>query len=140
MTIEQLSAYLPYEIDIFWKYEKLLLRSLLITGRCQLIDDYDQVFGVEIKHIKPYLRPLSQLTETIVHEGKEVNVADIFWQEFGAGVSINYKKVWQGVFMDNIKNSPYTSIQYGTLQTLLQYHFNIFNLPESEFIPIPTAK
>jgi hypothetical protein len=135
ITLQQLAAYLPYDIqiqngnDVF---TVLGMNKTIFTFKEGLLDISDH-------KNKLILRPLSQLTESIVHDGREVNVKD------------EIKKIRNGVDIYCPSNGDielnYTTPDYATdidlvdgyniMQVLLKYNFNIFNLPESDYIIKP---
>jgi hypothetical protein len=76
LTLEHLSAYLPYGLNILRPDNKTILKCKGINGNLYVFEEKDGIerFGsIVSKHNKPILYPLSSLTETIWYEGKEIN-------------------------------------------------------------------
>jgi len=79
LELKHLSAYLPYDLDVvcidkgvtyFGKQisiHSFRIRKNFISNNYQLVYENE---GVNIKDIKPLLRPLSQLTQEIEHNGE----------------------------------------------------------------------
>ena len=126
LTLEHLSGYLPYGL----KAEMLDYKSDYV-GR-----QYDVIIGVHqwskngdwclltdggskpsFNHIKPILRPLSDLTKEIEVGGNLIKPID---ELSGALSSFND---YQSVIKHKL-------IMYNDIQVLLKYHFDIHNLIE----------
>lgn len=165
LTIEQLAPYLPYRL-------KLKTTTGVIGNMIQLnessvyIDsgpmwDSGSLYGWMLKcDVKPLLRPLSQLTEEIEHNGerfvpmaKLLEIAYPQWMREKAGTLYAaiecksdgwYEKAYFKYHAVNsielhkgyLHNEPYWKIEY-----LLKYHFDVFGLADKGLaIPIPSLK
>ena len=107
-----LAPYLIYDLKVIWKKEKLTFYSLKINNKCQLIDIYDEIFGTDIKHIIPVLKPLGDLikdektcdeiNEFLEPNGLEINnflllknslnAVAISWEEMQNVLNILYRE------------------------------------------------
>lgn len=90
--------------------------------------DIDDVFASEVK---PILYDLSYLTKPIEHEGKKIIPMEELAKEFDMNV-IEYNMI-----MHNAGSKTFDWIlaaSYPVIQKMLEYHLNVFQLPESEYI------
>ncbi len=78
-----------------------------------------------INAFKPYLRPLSQLTQEIEHGGKIVNV-------LGDKLGLFQESVVGNKIVDfrNGIEIPFEHLEYRRVEILLKYHFDVFGLIE----------
>jgi hypothetical protein len=118
---------LPYGLKIKWNkdiYEMISLRS---NERCQLVDKFsDEVYGVKLLHIKPILRPLSELDKLIevnfemLNSGlHDVELIDLFCYE-------NTNTDEPLVDLD-LNKLPYECIEY-----MFRNHYDFFGLIPAE--------
>ena len=81
ILLKDLCARLPYGVMYETSYGPRVLNDIFIYSNGPVYTDhgvgnYNEVFGVEIEYIKPYLRPMSSMTE---EEKKEYcNLQDRF--------------------------------------------------------------
>lgn len=86
--------------------------------------------------IKPLLRPLSQLTEEIEHNGERFVPMDIFSLMYFGGQA--NKEALKKDFYENIIYTRYNSLSYETVQKLIEWHFDVFGLiPAGLAVPKP---
>jgi hypothetical protein len=126
LELKHLAPYLPYGLKIKWKdiYEMISLRS---NERCQLVDKFsDEVYGVKLLHIKPILRPLSELDKLIevnfemLNSGlHDVELIDLFCCE-------NTNTDEPLVDLD-LNKLPYECIEY-----MFRNHYDFFGLIPAE--------
>ncbi len=118
---------MPYGLKIKWNkdiYEMISLRS---NERCQLVDKFsDEVYGVKLLHIKPILRPLSELDKLIevnfemLNSGlHDVELIDLFCYE-------NTNTDEPLVDLD-LNKLPYECIEY-----MFRNHYDFFGLIPAE--------
>lgn len=115
------SAYLPYEL----KTDKGLLwaicKDFLVKTK---LNDGEIVKG-EIDKLKPILYSMDMLTKEIEHKGERfVPSLEIAKQTITGG---NYN--WYAVKKENLRY-----LNYEVIDKLLEWHFNVFGLDESEYI------
>lgn len=126
------AAYLPYELELKTDEGNKELVSVHID---------DEVLGAmgsggldvqfyDLKSVKPILYDLSYLTKEIEHEGERfMSIRKIY--------EINGWE-WNDDEVNEIDEigicSDLDILTYATAQLLLSWHFNIFSLPESEYI------
>jgi hypothetical protein len=158
------SAYLPYELEVTLSdegrynldseypnehaYKKGMITEFSFSngdfgyGEFQVSKNY--YFSInELSEIKPVLYPMDMLTKEIEHKGerfipivKLFNVPDTiellaigyekkhYYSKFGFDAEIITYKI----------HSDVGSMDYFTVQKLLEWHFNVFGLDESEYI------
>lgn len=133
--IEYLSLYLPYNIEVEcqWVEHRAFLHIIEAGGDCCV--KIFKVVGDDIIHdsnyyptgdIKPYLHPLSMLTEEIEHEGETVDLFNELFCQFGGGYKST--KSFKEHFVENMKWSGYNVLTFQEIQFCLKYHLDLFNL------------
>lgn len=76
---------------------------------------------------KPILRDLSDLTKEITHNGDEFVPDELL---FNLGLN-DMNPGWEGLIKDEVYMN---TLQWGIIQKLFEWHFNVFNLPEELYI------
>lgn len=126
------SAYLPYGLQISTDDEGEDWVETVIGVNNEALET--SVGNYWDFTVKPILYDLSYLTKEIEHEGETfvpiVKLEQIFgigFKKFNNTVGFSYffKGLSNGVLFDKIE---------GFRNKLLEWHFNIFSLPESEYI------
>lgn len=132
MTLQQLAAYLPYGLKVEYGSigEKKESTIYGIDFLCGAITVLAGTKHCPIELIKPILRPLSQLNETIMHDGNEVSIGDV----------ILSKELRDSLNLYIKEEISYWHLPYIVVDTLLKYHFNVFDLPESEYTEYINSK
>lgn len=79
LLLKDLSGRLPYGVMYETEYGPRIINDLFIYSNGPVYTDhavgeYNQIYGVELQHIKPYLRPMSSMTE------EERNKFNILWE------------------------------------------------------------
>ena len=140
LTIEHLSAYLPYGLKFISGHYLVglygggsdITRPILLSETMSGPIDWEANMDMD----KPLLRPLSQLTETIEHNGERLVPIDRLHAEYEVDAELEFLSAieddWDAA-PDRMKYAPMT-----IANILLSWHFNIFNLPVELFIPIPS--
>jgi hypothetical protein len=118
LTIKELAPYLPYGLKVQWIREddNEVITSVLT------ISDYP--FLITRNKAKPILRPLSDLTKEIVHNGERV--VPVEWLE-DKYYTLGLHKQCEKLAEDSrwVNHSDYLLIMH-----LLEWHFDIFGLIE----------
>lgn len=120
LTIKELAPYLPYGIDIS------------INGKIQKLNSIDSeaklvCYGwgnagfIDTDDVKPILRPLSQLTEEIEHNGERFIPINKLKHLYG------WDYLWYEV-LGEITNLNVNKLKYACLKLLLEWHFDVFGL------------
>lgn len=124
------SAYLPYGLNV-----QLSAKDTYKNGVFPLVGIRNDglfymgesgMFGYvqrEIGSVKPILYDLSYLTKDIEHEGEVIVLAKKI-----------FKREWLDIAEYYVRCNQIMKLSYDNIQLLLKYHFNVFNLPESEYI------
>jgi len=76
LLLKDLCGRLPYGVMYETKYGPRIINDLFIYSNGPVytdhnVGDYNEVYGIELGHIKPYLRPMSSMTE---EEEKELSI------------------------------------------------------------------
>lgn len=148
LTIKHLAPYLPYGLkaentDSSNEEGKEWMGIKTIIGMhdetvMQSLNNFPYIIRFHVSKIKPILRPLSDLTKEIEVNGERfvpiIHLKKLFnlrmYQFMDNKIySLNY-----GVFID------YTQLPYNVIQKLIEWHFNVFNLPENLYVDINTLK
>ena len=123
LEIKHLASYLPYNLKILngWGDIKTL--------RYTHLDDYNNGF---IVGVTPILRPLSDLTKPIIHNGE--TFVPIEYISTSKGVSQRImRRICNGQSLDNL--------EYWQAERLFELHFDFFNLiPAGLAIDLNTVK
>jgi hypothetical protein len=128
LEIKHLAPYLPYGL----KLQYVVREKVEKTGVLQSISHRDfethptrvSIEGLyNEEHIwmfKPILRPLSDLNNEIVINGEKHQM----W------LLINGQKALENVGIENMNGYQYSILElsYNKIQTILKFHFDIFNL------------
>lgn len=140
LELKHLAPYLPYGLKVGWNNIFHEMISLKSNERCQLVDNFtDEIYGIKLVHIKPILRPLSDLIKEIEHNGErfvpleklEVEGANIGSNIVGIVISIVEDYEW--IYLQDVQNN--------ITQKLFEWHFDVFNLIEKGLaIDINTLK
>lgn len=140
LTIEHLAVYLPYGLKFqsghqlvgLYNGKSDLTRPLLMSETESGPIDWEANFDMD----KPLLRQLSQLTETIEHNGERFVPIDMLLSEREVDAEWDFIEAivddWASA-ADKMKFAPMT-----IANKLLSWHFNIFNLNPELFVPIPS--
>ncbi len=127
LQLKHITPYLPWELKV--KAE----------GCNPTILEHDCCSWALDRGYKPILRPLSDLTERINFKGSEfVPEAYLYFEVIGVdndmyGTFDEFKDNYLDHIKYNISHIPYCIITQ-----LLEWHFNVFNLPKELFIDINT--
>jgi hypothetical protein len=87
--------------------------------------------NVLIKDFKPALRPLSDLTKEIEHNGEKFVPYNKLTKEIS-------NKAWLSEIKINLSRPVY--LPYFMVEKLFEWHFDVFNLPPELWIDINTIK
>ena len=123
------SAYLPFEVKI--NYNSIdcigILKSI-DTFRNQVSFFSKHLFEqIEIEDVKPILFSLEDLTKEITIGGKEIIAIDYI------ATSIQNR---QRILRRVSNNLNLDVLEYWQFERLLELKFNVFNLPETEYIKV----
>jgi hypothetical protein len=130
ITLKELAAYLPYNAKVLngWGDVKTLNYSFL--------DDENS--GI-IRQCKPILIPISEIQEDIEYKGKTINVFDLmneYWEVEFNGVTHDFELPFNGFGLITLSAEQ---LPYNLVQTLLEYHFDVFGLIDDN-LAIPVTK
>ena len=163
LTIKHLAAYLPYGLKAVNEIRNFTVE---IKG---LQTDNDVIHNLgksPIKFIKPILRPLSDLTKEIEVNGEKFisaislarfvdnghNHADSLIKNYGTNhirvytdkcddvESVDFKIIVNDFFILKCNESIQCPTYLRIYNKLLEWHFNVFNLPENLFVDINTLE
>ncbi len=134
LTIKEVAPYSPYGLK--GKYENKII-SMTGVYLNYVRGDYKGAYDyITYNQIKPILRPLSDLTKEIEHNGERFVPIDKIVE-----VILGYKhselfremsKERQDKYFNLlVKDINKSSIEYRVVQKLLQWHFDIFSLIEN---------
>lgn len=126
LKIEHLSAYLPYGLKITSIHK---LHSG--TG----IGSIKHILTTKSKLYKPILRPLSDLTKEIEHNGERFVPIERLACLYDFELSDRY---FIRMYIDGGYTTSLLELPYILVQKLLEWHFNVFNLPEDLYVDINT--
>lgn len=135
LKIEYLSPYLPYGLNVLRPDGRTILRVFGITEDRIIFsepDKNDWTYG-HLSIAKPILRPLSDLTKEIEHNGEKFIFSDVY---------LGNKKIKQIIGEEySTFNNFLNDVDYSSIQLLFKYHFDVFGLiDENLAIDINTLK
>ncbi len=156
LELKYLVHYLPYGLKCNWNNINYSMVCLTNNERCQLADNYtDDIYGVKLLHIKPILRPLSDITKEIEVNGEKfVPIVKLLklsypkWFEEKKGSRYEYigydtdgyPRAWveyQATLSIMINTSDILNEKYWIIQKLYEWHFAI-DIPQDLYIDINT--
>lgn len=122
LKIEHLAPYLPYRLQVYDDYTKdikwLFGATLSLLNSVQLYDiSVEKIHNRRLEEIKPILRPLSDLTKEIEHNGKKF-------------VPLQYLSI--NIYWYNLEQwkSDHKLMNVEEYNNLLSWHFDVFGLIE----------
>ena len=134
LELKHLSAYLPYQLKCIYKGDKNVnILGLSYNEGEKLLIKIGTHEWTNLFNIKPIIRPLSDLTKDIEVNGEKF--IPIEWFEIGDddNVAVDYgngnvKLI--GLLKDMSKYNfiDLAYINYGVVEKLLEWHFDIFGL------------
>lgn len=135
LELKYLSAYLPYGVNGNWIDEngKGWIHDLIglnSRGDMQvlLMACDGSVNWYNIKEFKPILRPLTDLTKEIEHNGEKVVFVE--YLEENSPIAFNPIKELVEPLMENI--NWISHVEYYLIQHLLSWHFDCFSLIDND--------
>lgn len=136
LTLEHLAPYLPYGLKMFHKESAVKIQTMTHFDLCEdLLQHHNKWRN------KPILRPLSDLTKEIEHNGRTFvpmdTVGDIpnnfckcdfvtDWCDKGGDFNEYVQEFVKGVF----GNHHLDYLPFGFVQKLIEWHFDVFGLIE----------
>jgi hypothetical protein len=120
LEIKHVAPYLPYDLEVLVENYNFLKWKRKVK-----IEDYVNYFdkryiNSNLKSIKLILRPLSDLNKEVVINGEKHQM----W------LLINGQKALDNGKIENMNGYQYDILElnYNKIQTILKFHFDIFNL------------
>ncbi|TCV17171.1 hypothetical protein EDC17_101190 [Sphingobacterium alimentarium] len=123
LELKHLAPYLPYGLTVILGTTERNITAVSIDSRFVFVDAYKgsrdkQTAGIE--NIKPILRPLSDLTKEIVHNGEKFVFSDVYLS------NTTIKKI---LGQDcSTFNNFLNDVDYNSIQFLFKYHLDVFGL------------
>ena len=140
LTFNQLAPYLPFGIRGVSKDENLgieLVKGYSTYGMNNNINLTTNIDDIDIECFMPILRPLSDLTNEIEHNGEKFIPMEYI-------MSMNSKSFKESLIKDRltealINDLKHNRLQYKYCEKLFEWHFDVFGLiPEGLAIDINT--
>ena len=125
LELKHLSPYLPYDLAlIFEKSGRIIqMQSCFNNASLQITDQNEgNTYDLSIWNFKPMLRPLSQLTEEIEHNGEKF-VPYTRLQEYLLNRNFDGVRLYQNRINTN-------TLFWTDAQLLFEWHFDVFGLIE----------
>ncbi|MGH1520562.1 hypothetical protein [Chryseobacterium sp. JK1] len=128
------AAYLPYGLQLQHKYKKAKHNGeTVLRSWVKPLEHLDLgclfPYRKDSFDWKPIIYPLDFLTKEIDHEGKAVVIFDEIRKETNAANFVNIER-----YLMSIEDGMAGHLPYWVVNTLIRHHFNVFNLPECEYI------
>lgn len=128
LELKHLAAYLPYGLN-----GKYILSSVIKLSDsqkdeirdCNLMEENVKFFRI---YCKPILRPLSDLTKEIEHNGENfVPIDELLYK-----MKLEVRGLSKFVILNTIKNEPFI-IEHWAFEKLVEWHFDVFGLIDEGF-------
>lgn len=120
LKIEHLTPYLPYKLKYIDKDSGEITIMRTISAEINLID-LGWGNAHELEEFKPILRPLSDLTKEIEHNGERFVPLYYLAGKYGDNIG-----EWVYLFKRNVQDLD--DAPYKAFQKLLSWHFDVFGL------------
>lgn len=138
LELKHLAPYLPYELQLYGASDIWIMHSLGIEEICLVGGFNTQTLSFDdcLTDYSPILRPLSDLTQEIEHNGEKFVPMQKLRELFG-GRPISFDGM---CFYTRIEDScvrsqqdvvPLHFSQYDAFQKLFEWHFDVFGLLEN---------
>ena len=128
LELKHLAPYLPYGLKIrcFRKGEKLFLEDIILTG--EILDYILSEDANRYNYHKPILRPLSDLTKEIEHNGEKFVPMEYILSMTSKSFkdSPRQERLTEAV----VNDLKFGNLQYKYVQKLFEWHFDVFSLLE----------
>lgn len=143
LTINHIAPYLPHSINIlvpggynFYGVKTDATVAIVDGFKGDSISFKGMGGFYPIKHFKPILHPLSNLTKEITHNGETfVPIEKLSWEYYDGELGL----LTNCVYGENPRTTVNVIDYLGDLEKLLEWHFDIFNLIENN-LAIPTSE
>lgn len=134
MKLEHIAPYLPYDLDLYWTGAHKSSEDDTLISKLTLRNVDDVLIGRnKHAHVKPILRPLSDLTKEFEHNGRNISLIRE-WSEVDEIPEGVIEKSFEG----HVKHD---TIPHWMLRELFKHHFDVFQLIEKgEAIDINTLE
>ena len=133
LELKHLAPYLPYGLKAQApKNGKIILLKGMYGNTLDFLDEEDGHYTYSLDYAKIILRPLSDLTKEIEHNGKKI----IFTHDILTHHEIDLMEINK-----TIRDLPVSGIPYQKVQMMLKHHYDVFGLIEAGLaIDINTLK
>jgi hypothetical protein len=138
IILRELAAYLPYGLKIQGQTHGDIETMTGLNSGAVMIN-HKTIGWADFHDIKPILRPISQVQENIEHNGENINVFDLmneYWEVEFNGVTHDFELPFNGFGLITLSAEQ---LPYNLVQTLLEYHFDVFGLIDDN-LAIPVTK
>jgi len=143
LELKHLAAYLPYDLLVHSTYngrtEKVigLTKNVVMTVKADC--ENPVVWNPTYEEIKPYLRPLSQLTETITHNGETFVPVEKLIKDFtGGGDGMELTFYPDGCYFYAYRNGIHCIVPQGEMiEKLYEWHFDVTGSILSSNLALP---
>lgn len=125
LKLEHISPYLPYQLKYKDCYGNIgTLRKIEVDSPSNSRVDAFNHGGLGLFNLKPFLRPLSDLNNEIEHNGEKFTPYDWLEEKY---YTLDLHKQCEIIIEDY---RWINHCEYGLIQHLLEWHFDIYNLLE----------
>ena len=132
IELKHLAAHLPWGVKgISSQWQSNEIQTLTgVYSFCDVLTDKDEYC---MEYFKPILHPLTSLTKPITHKG-EIFVPIEKLKEIYPNID-NARYLLKNDYWLT-KNLADSIIEYCIIEKLLEWHFNVFNLPSDCFVEV----
>lgn len=140
VELKHLAPYLPYGLTGISKEQYFGIETVVgysTYGKEKSIELTTNIDAIIIEEFKPILRPLSDLTKEIEHNGEKFVPIDWFENKY---YTLDLHKQCKRLLEEDGENWIYQS-DYMLVEHLFEWHFDVFGLiPEGLAIDLNTLK
>lgn len=121
IELKHLAPYLPYDLSMIFEKSGDVRKLKGLSYDCELIFYFHVIQrGQTIWNYKPLLRPLSDLTTEIEHNGENICVWEFLQEETGHSPHSIDGFIERGSLLMNITHD--------VVEKLFEWHFDVFDL------------
>ena len=128
LTKEHLIPYLTYKLQCKLRESTIKVHGINCLSERIISYDIDKKLNeCEISLIKPIFRPLSDLTKEIEVNGEKFIPCDLLFDGWKGDRDLT---IWLYDTEQKLSSGQYKLVDYGIIQQLSEWHFDVFGLIE----------
>lgn len=135
LEIKHLTPYLPYDLKVVFEadeHEHTLVGLVNWSNEIMVLSPFNDYGRSNIKNCKPILRPLSDLTKEIDHNGEKFIPTELLDSEdYPIDFFVDTKYEYMVDWIENYQEEHHLLFfPWGLINQLFEWHFDVFGLIE----------